>query len=209
VKLKIATVALAAFCFCSPSITYAVPTVTIDPTSDGSVCDSCAVADDDYVLVSGSIQGVLKFASAAILGTVSQAFLTLNPYALPLFGPAVDIYGYGTTNGQLEEADANAGNFIGTLLLPPNPGFGQDFFFDVTAFLMSVDAPYIAFNLRSVGTDVFSSLEYNYGHPSQLIVTTANAVPEPSQSALLCVAVLALICVSRLTGNRAPNQKTS
>lgn len=211
-KLKMATVALAAFCFCSPSVTHAEPTVTIDPTSDGSLytCDSCnVVSDDAYVLVSGYIQGALKFSSAAILGTVSQAFLTLNPYGLPLFGPAVDIYGYGTTNGQLEEADANAGNFIGTLLLPPDLGFGQDVFFDVTAFLMSVDAPYIAFNLRSVGTDVFSSLEYNYGHPSQLIVTMANVVSEPSQSALLCVAVLALICMSRFTSNRAPNQKTS
>jgi hypothetical protein len=31
----------------------------------------------------------------------------------------------------------------------------------------------------SGGADVFSSIEYNYGHPAQLIVTTVAPVPVP------------------------------
>lgn len=41
----------------------------------------------------------------------------------------------------------------------------------------------------SGGTDVFSSLEYNYGHPSQLIVST---VPEPGSIILLMVGISVL-----------------
>ena len=114
--------------------------------------------------------------------------LTLNPYGLPLFGPNVDVYGYGTSIGQLDDTDANAGTFLGTLVLPPNLGYGEDAFFDVTAFVANTHAPFLAFNLRSVGTDVFSSLEFNYGHPSQLLITTA--VPEPAPIALLLIGLL-------------------
>jgi hypothetical protein len=46
-----------------------------------------------------------------------------------------------------------------------------------------------AFNLRSSGTDVFSSLEYNYGHAAQLLVSS---VPEPSQPAMLAAGLLAM-----------------
>ena len=122
------------------------------------------MSDDGAVLVAGYIQGAIKFASAAITGRIAQAFLTLNPYTLPLFGQNVDVYGYPTTLGQLSESDANAGTFLGTLVLPPNLGFGQDAFFDVTAFVTTINAPFLAFNLRSAGgTDDFSSLELNYG----------------------------------------------
>lgn len=165
--------------------------LTIDPTSDGSLytCGGCnVVSDGAYVLTSGYIQGVVKFSSASITGTVTQAILTLNPYALPLWGTNVDVYGYGTTIGQLDLTDANAGTFLGTLALPPNLGYGQDAFFDVTSFIASTNAPFLAFNLRSTDTDVFSSLEYNYGHPSQLLVTAA--VPEPSTGLLLATGLL-------------------
>ena len=188
-KSRPATAALT-LALCLGSISASAGLITIDPTSDGSlyVCDECnIVSDDAYVLVDGYIQGAIKFSSSPITGPISQAFLTLNPYGLPLWGPTVDIYGYGTSIGQLEESDANAGTFLGTLTLPPDLGFGEDAFFDVTSFLLNVSAPYIAFNLRSENTDVFSSLEYNYGHPSQLLITLAQTVPEPSS----CLALLA------------------
>ena len=192
--MKIAVIALmfAVFALGSPATSYG-EALTLDPASDGSlyVCDSCSIVSDGaYVLVSGYIQGDVKFASDAIAGTVTQAILTLNPYALPLFGTDVAIYGYGTAVGPLDESDANAGLFLGTLVLPANLGFGEDVFFDVTSFVTSTVAPFLAFNLRSTGTDVFSSLEYNYGHPSQLLVTTA--IPEPAPTALLLAGLLAL-----------------
>lgn len=167
--------------------------ITVDPTSDGSLytCDGCnVVSDGAYVLAAGDIQGAVKFSSAAIVGTITQAFLTLNPYALPLFGTDVDVYGYGTSIGPLDGTDANAGTLLGTLVVPANLGFGQDAYFGVTAFVASTNAPFLAFNLRSTGADVFSSLEYSYGHPAQLLITTA--VPEPATAALLLTGLLAL-----------------
>lgn len=113
----------------------------------------------------------------------------MNPYGLPLWGSTVDVYGYGTTVGSLIAADANAGALLGTLILPANLRYGQDAYFDVTSFVASTHSPYVAFNLRSTGMDVFSSLEFDYGHPSQLLVTT---VPEPSSVALIAVGLLAL-----------------
>ena len=167
--------------------------ITINPTSDGSLytCVGCnTVSDGAYVLTSGYIQGAVKFSSAPITGGVSSAIFTLNPYALPLWGPTVDVYGYGTSIGSLAASDADSGTFLGTVVLPQNLGYGQDVFFDVTSFVASANSPFLAFNLRSNGTNVFSSLEYNYGHPSQLIVTT---VPLPSAIVLFTFGLLGFI----------------
>ena len=191
-KVAVVSLALAGLAWFGSTVSYA-EYITVNPTSDGSLytCDGCnVVSDGAYVLAAGYIQGAVKFSSAAIVGTITQAFLTLNPYGLPLFGPDVDVYGYGTNIGSLDVADANAGTFLGTLVLPVNLGFGQDVYFGVTAFVATTDTPFLAFNLRSVGVDVFSSLEYNYGHPSQLLITTA--VPEPTSTALLVVGLLVL-----------------
>jgi hypothetical protein len=131
----------------------------------------------------------VKFSSASITRRVIQAVLSLNPYGLPLFGTDIDVYGYGTAVGRLDATDANAGTFLGTLTLPSSLGYGEDVFFDVTAFVATANAPFLAFNLRTTGTDVFSSLEYNYGHSSQLLVTV---VPEPTTAALLLGGLLAV-----------------
>ena len=163
--------------------------LTLDPTSDGSlyVCDGCnVVSEGGYLMAAGYIQGAVKFSSTPITGTVTNATLSLNVYGLPI-GPDVDVYGYGTSVGQLEAADANAGTFLGTLPLPGNLGFGEDVFFDVTAFVAATHTPFLAFNLRTAGTDIFSSLEINYGHPSQLLVTM---VPEPARATLSMIALL-------------------
>jgi hypothetical protein len=212
-KVTMASVVFAVFACCSPLLSHAVPSLTLSPTSDGSLytCDGCnIVSDGGSVLVAGYIQGAVKFASAEITGPITQAFLTLNPYTLPLFGQNVDVYGYGTTLGQLSETDANAGTFLGTLFLPANLGFGQDAFFDVTAFVTTVNAPFLAFNLRSVGgTDDFSSLELNYGHPSQLVITLA--APEPPLVVLLVAALLAYCGISqrRLTSRSHAHRRAT
>ena len=149
-----------------------------------------------YVLVSGYIQGDIKFASNSISGAVTQALLSLNPYGLPLFGNEVSIYGYGTAIGALDDSDADAGTLLGILILPANLGFGEDVYFDVTTFVAGTNAPFLAFNLRTTDTDVFSSLEFNYGHASQLLVTTT-AVAEPAPGALLLAGLAALGGVAR------------
>lgn len=171
--------------------------IAIDPSDDGSLytCDGCnVVSDDAYVLVSGYIQGEIKFPTAPIRGPIVQALLSVNPYALPLFGPIVDVYGYGTPSGQIDASDANAGSLLGHWTLPAL-NFGQDAFFDVTDLVRGVATPYVAFNLRtpSGDTDVFSSLEFNYGHASRLTVTTAAAVPEAPTLALLALALAILL----------------
>jgi hypothetical protein len=76
------------------------------------------------------------------------------------------------------KADANAGTYLGTLWIPAETGFGEPVYFDVTQFIRQTRARYVAFNLRcDEGSDVFSSLEYNYGQPSQLIVRTYSRAP--------------------------------
>jgi hypothetical protein len=154
--------------------------LTLTPSSDGSlyVCDGCnIVSEGAYVLVAGYIQGAIKFPTAkfAKAAKIKSAFLSINAYALPLFDLTVDVYGYTTAEGQLVDADANAGTLLGTLNIPADTGYGEPVLFDVKKFIgkSKAKAPFVAFNLRTDGgTDVFSSLEYNYGQPAQLLVTT-------------------------------------
>jgi hypothetical protein len=197
-KVAIASLMFAALALTHPAISHG-GVLVIDPTSDGSlyVCPGCnIVSEGDFVLVSGYIQGDVKFASNSISGTVTQALLSLNPYGLPLFGNEVAIYGYGTAIGALDDSDADAGTLLGILILPANLGYGEDVYFDVTSFVAGTIAPFLAFNLRTTDTDVFSSLEFNYGHPSQLLVTTT-AIAEPAPLALLFAGLLALGGISR------------
>lgn len=161
-------------------------TVVINPSDDGAlyVCDGCnTVSNGGYVTVAGYIQGIVKFSTALISGPVGQALLTVNPYGLPLGNLNVDVYGIEANSGTINASDANAGTFLGTMYLPSTLGYGQDASFDVTAFVASAISPFVGFNLRnSGGSDIFSSIEYNYGHPSQLRVTQA---PEPTVAVLL------------------------
>ena len=197
-KVAIVSMVLAAFAMTSPAISHG-GVLVIDPTSDGSlyVCPGCSIVSEGaYVLVSGYIQGDIKFASNSISGAVTQALLSLNPYGLPLFGNEVSVYGYGTAIGALDDSDADAGVLLGVLILPANLGYGEDAYFDVTSFVAGTNAPFLAFNLRTTDTDVFSSLEFNYGHPSQLLVTTT-AIAEPAPVALLFAGLFALGGISR------------
>lgn len=111
------------------------------------------------------------------------------PYGLPLFDDTVYVYGYDNAAGHLTGTDYNAGTFLGAWVLPSNLNFGQEVFFDVTAFVHSVTGSYFGFELQSSQPDVFSSTAYNYGTPPELVATV---VPEPASSALVGLAMGAL-----------------
>jgi hypothetical protein len=159
--------------------------VTLNPVDDGSLytCNGCNPDPvRTYLLVAGYIVGEVDFSTAAFKGLVESAVFSVNPYGLPLFGPQLDVYGFASSSSSISEADLASPTLIGTWILPSSLGFGQDAFFDVTKFLQSVQTPYVDIILKnSGGTDVFSSTQYNYGHPSQLTVVT----PEPAAGALV------------------------
>src|SRR4051812_7641562 len=65
-----------------------VDSVVINTSDDGAlyVCNGCSTVNNGaYLLEAGYIQGIVRFPTAAIVGQVSQAFLTVNPYGLVHF----------------------------------------------------------------------------------------------------------------------------
>ncbi len=160
----------------------------INPHDDGYIYPWGVVNTNLDLMSGGACQGVVEFPIGSINGTIQKATLSINPYALPLSSPTVHIYGYSSTDGILTMSDYDAGAFLGDLSVS-NLSFGQDAYFDVTSFLKTVTTPYVGFNLRTDNTDVFSSLEENYGHPSQLSVST---IPEPATLLLFTLGGLAL-----------------
>jgi hypothetical protein len=186
--LKFAVVLLV-FCV-DASTAFGATSIIINPSDTGSLytCAGCNTSvSRDYLLVAGYIQGIVRFPTSQITGPVTQATFTVNPYALPLGDLTIDVYGIASGTGTATFSDAFNGTPLGTFSLPANLGFGQDASFDVTAFLVTANVPYVGFNLRSQGTDTFSSKSHNYGHPSQLHVTF---VPEPSTAGMLSLIVL-------------------
>jgi hypothetical protein len=152
------------------------------PVTDGTIYSTNTAITNQYIATSSSLRGALEFA-ALDTSKFASFQLALNPYALPLGDLTVAIYGYGNADGAITGDDYNAGTLLGTLTLPVNLGYGQDAFFDATDFVRNVPGEFFGFNLRTdSGGDTFSSLEYNYGKPSRLVVTV---VPEPSTYALL------------------------
>ena len=135
--------------------------------------------------MAGYIIGETKFSTALFPGAIGKALLSVNPYALPLWGNSIQVYRLASTTSSISYFDVTTpSTFLGTWTLPPSLGYGEDAYFDVTAFLGTLNTPYVAFILHSSGTDVLSSLRDNYGHPSQL---TINAVPEPATFVLLLI----------------------
>jgi len=159
--------------------------IRIDPVDDGAIYglypSPNSVSHSAYVLAAGYIRGAMLFESFD-RASYDNISLALNPYGLPIWDPSIDVFGYSSKSSVISPDDYDKGVFVGTLNIPAMTGFGQDALLDVASFLISVDEPYFGFILRTdSGTDVFSSLEYNYGHPSGLVVTPSSvAVPEPS-----------------------------
>lgn len=167
----------------------------INPSDDGWITDNGMVSNESYVITYGFKRGVIEFPTNQLSEPITVAYLSVNPYALPLTDFTLEVYGYESSDGQLTSSDYNAGTFLGILYLPQDLGFGQDAFFEVTTFLQGASTPFVGFNLRSEEgmADIFSSVEFNYGHPSQLLVSP---IPEPQTFALL-LAGLPLLVIRR------------
>ena len=149
----------------------------INPSDDCYIFYSGYVDRVTYLSCGGNTRGIVEFSLGSISEQIVSATLSINPYGLPNQSPIINMYGYQSSDGRLTTSDFYAGTYLGDWTLPPL-GYGQDAYFDVTNFLKTVTTPYVGFNLRADGAgDQFSSLEYNYGHPSQLIIST---VPEPA-----------------------------
>jgi hypothetical protein len=174
---------------------YTFPIHVIEPSDDGSIYSNGSVITFAYLMSSSSIRGVVEFPLYSITVPIKEAVLSVNPYGLPLWDKTIALYGYESTDGILTFADYDAGVFLGIWTIPESLGFGEDTFFDVTDFLKTVTTSYVGFNLRTEGTDVLSSIEYNYGHPSQLTITL---IPEPSTIFLLGTSLIGLVLVRRL-----------
>ncbi|MBI3347644.1 MAG: PEP-CTERM sorting domain-containing protein [Burkholderiales bacterium] len=137
----------------------------------------------------------MKFERPAVGSGVDRAWLALNFY----YGAGnyfdVGVHAYGTNVGSLSPDDALDGvpsryySYVGSLQ-GSAAAEGEEIYFDVTDVVKATGSPYLAFVVQSgSGVVVLSSLEANYGHASQLILTQ---VPEPSEAALMAAGLLGL-----------------
>jgi len=163
---------------------HADSTQILNPTDDGSVYPNGNFLRF-HLECTQDAQGVAIFPVYSVKGTVTQALLSVNPDSLPLSASPVQVYGFSTGSGSLSSSDYDAGTFIGSWTLP-DLGFRQDAYFDVTALFTNGFGPYVGFNLRCAGVDVFCSLQNNYGQPEQLTVTT---IPEPSTWVMVAMGI--------------------
>jgi hypothetical protein len=169
-------------------------TYTIWPSGDASIyADGFVDNGNELGFGPYGTRGAMKFPLNSVHGLVaSQVLLAVNLYSLPIGSNPINVYGYGSQSGTLASSDYNAGTLLGSWSLP-SLTFGQDAFYDITTFFNSINAPYLAINLRAPSgwqNDYFSSLEVNYGHPSELIITV---VPEPGVPFLLLVGVIVVL----------------
>jgi hypothetical protein len=152
--------------------------VSIIPSDDGYV-QPPYVTTEDYLIAGENYfygYGVVEFPVKNIRhAKIDSALIAVNPYGLPLNALVLKVYGYESKNGRVDLSDFSAGELLGQWELPADLDYGEETFFDVTNFLRTVKTKFVGFRLESptpTQYDLFSSLEYNLGTPSRLIVTT-------------------------------------
>lgn len=142
---------------------------SILPIADATIFDTGFFWNNGSIALTPRSCGIIEFQNFKSEG-YNSIRLSLNPYALPLFGPTIQVYGYATSEPGITADDCGQGEFIGTWTLP-DLTFGEETFFDVTKFIHSTKAKFFRFVLHSDGLDVFCSLDINYGTPPRLVAT--------------------------------------
>jgi hypothetical protein len=186
-----------------PSATFAgVTTITLAPTGDGYLCDAPELCGSSEVNLGSTLdiastpfvkwQGVVKFPGAPYGGRVISATLALSPYALPVIGDHLDVYGYGSNQGNVNIHDLNAGSFLGVMPFPHTISYNGAGTIDVTSFVRQNKNPYVGFDLNTSDLGIFSlqSIAYHYHNEEQLILTidtSVPGVPEPDAWALMVI----------------------
>jgi hypothetical protein len=184
-KTRILTAIVCVMTFVFAPCVVSAADIVINPANDGYISPAGWASTSSYVMVTSSYRGVIMFPTSQITEEIAHASLSVNPYSTPVYIKQLAVYAYQSNDSQIVSSDYNAGIFLGNWSLPEVYSWGQDAFFDVTQFMQGVSSPFVGFNLRAAttgATDQFSSLEYNYGHPSQLTITP---VPEPATLLLL------------------------
>jgi hypothetical protein len=151
---------------------------SIIPSDDGYV-QPPYVTTEDYLIAGENYfygYGVIEFPFKDFRhARIDSALIAVNPYGLPLNTLVLNVYGYESKNGRVDLSDFSAGVLLGQWELPADLDYGEEAFFDVTAFARTVKTKFVGFRLESPTQykyDLFSSLEYNLGTPSRLILTT-------------------------------------
>jgi Bacterial Ig domain len=161
------------------SITITVGTVSttnnILPVACAEIYSSGNVVSGSYLGTGANIRGGLEFAASDPI--YSSVLLALNPYGLPMGDFNANIYGFDGGTGTLYGSNWYSGTLIGTIVFPANVTYGQVETLDVTRFVQSAKGPYFGFIIQAPGGDIFSSLNYNYGTPPQLIATLSTQPP--------------------------------
>src|SRR5579859_148413 len=144
-------------------VSVAAPLMTnyIVPVDCADIYSSGAVDRGLYLDAASNIHGGLEFAEFNA-SQYTSILLELNPYALPLFGPQVSVYGFDNGSGTLVSSNFNSGTLLGIWTLPAGLNYGQVATFDITSFVKSTKGPYFGITLVA-GGDVFGSTSINYG----------------------------------------------
>lgn len=152
----------------SIDVSVGLPVVTnnILPTACADIYSSGNVDYGVYLDADVDDHGTLLFARFNA-SQYTSILLEVNPYALPLFGPVVSVYGFDGNNGTLYSSNFNSGALIGQWTLPSGLTYGQIATFDVTSFVKSTKGPYFGIALAG-GGDTFSSTTINLGTPPML-----------------------------------------
>lgn len=137
---------------------------------------------------------LIKFERPQNAGDITGALLSLKVLAGYTVWGTVTIYGFGSADGSLVPGDGTALVSADAQLLgwaPVIDSFSSgSAIVDVTRFVRSEPGPYLVFGVFSSSPPELGSLELGDDTAARLVLT--QAVPEPSEAALMFAGLLSL-----------------